>query len=274
MVPKNIAIEGMPGAGKTSALLKLIGQLPAEFILLSETNPEPNSDWLNGNLHDQTDVYHQMWIDRMNAVSKATENHDVTFIFDRSYFSNLAFKYALDALLDTHDFDEYLHLFKKDLLHQEFALIIVLDIDPEIGCKRREGLKEIIPFPWNKKIFMKAFRVFYREILPKITSRPIILINTDDMSPCETQNHLNKIFQFFRKNNTPRIACIDNDIAKATLLKFAQNNQLGVDHSEIVDVFGHQTLYFQRHSIQIDNGSPIFFNNQRLNDLIKKLTVR
>lgn len=268
MIAKNIAIEGIPGAGKTTSLLTLIGELPANFILLSETNYEPVSNWQNHSINMQTDTYHQMWTKRMDYVERVSKYNKVVFLFDRSYFSNLAFKYALDYVLGTNDFERYLNLFYKDLQCKKFTLLIVLDVDPEIGYQRRCTLEEITPFPWCEKKFKEAFRTFYLAELPKLTSTPIIFINTDVMTPSEIKNNLKEILKPFKHKNTPRIPFPNKEAITANLLEFSRKYQLGKKHSDLINVFGYPTLYFQRHSIQMVNGTPVFFNNQRFSEIL------
>ena len=52
-----IAIEGMPGAGKSISLIDLISEFSDRCVLFSETNPEPNSKWQDFSASDQGDIF-------------------------------------------------------------------------------------------------------------------------------------------------------------------------------------------------------------------------
>lgn len=86
-----IAIEGMPGAGKSISLIDLF----------SETNPEPNSKWQDFSASDQGDIFHSIWTTRMQLAGTLSEVMPC-LLFDRSYYSNLAYKYASDKYCGTN----------------------------------------------------------------------------------------------------------------------------------------------------------------------------
>lgn len=263
----NIAIEGMPGGGKTSSLISLISELPGDFVLFSETNPEANSDWKHLTVNTQGGVYHKLWVDRMDCVEKLSRNKDLVFLFDRSYFSNLAFKYALDALSNDGFFSDYFEIFRKDLEEKKFDLIIILNVDPRTSLNRRRTVDEV-PYPWSEKRFLEAFQEFYIEKLPKITSSPIVLINTDNLSQAETKLKIKEQLNLFSDTRNTKKYSYENQIERL-FLEFAEQNQLGEGHSEVVEVFACPTMYFLQHSIQFVNGEIIFFNNKRLIEIVK-----
>ena len=87
-----IALEGMPGAGKTTSLLSSVKFLNNTSILLPETNPEPDVHY-----EDLTDYFANIELERMNILS--SENAlQYNFILDRCYISNLAYIYATENL--------------------------------------------------------------------------------------------------------------------------------------------------------------------------------
>ena len=266
----NIAIEGMPGAGKTTSLIQIIEELSEEFILLSETNPEPNHTWQEEDLQDQTQVYHQIWLDRMTTVEQFHKKSNFIFLFDRSYFSNLAFKHAFDFLQNSDFYSGYYRQFEKELKEKEFSLIIVLDVDPDIGYQRRLSVGDPIPFPWSEQKFLKGLRTFYLEELGRITKTPIIYINTDTFTPSETKAKLLQVIvqQTHFDGNARKI--LNDPQAENLLLKYGKEHHLGQKHSALINVFGYPTLYFLKHSLQFVDGEPLFFNNKRLKEIASK----
>lgn len=266
------AVEGMPGAGKTTSLIEIISELSEEFILFSETNPEPNAKWQDDEIEDQTNRYHQIWFDRMTSVDLLAQKSKSIFLFDRTYFSNLAFKYALDDLSGGHSYFSYLDLYERDLKEKKFSLIIILDVHPTIGYQRRLSLGNPIPFPWSEKQFLSCFRKFYLEELPKITSTPLIYIKTDSLSSSEVKTKILEILTSYTSCQERTQISLNNSEAEELLLNFGKEHQLGNKHSKLVNVFGCPTLYFSQHSIQIVDGKPVFINNKRLREVQEKIT--
>lgn len=264
-----IAIEGMPGAGKTTTLLDLIDEFQGQCMLLSETNPEPNATWENYSSNAQGDIYHQLWVTRMSLADKLSSQTSCV-LFDRSYFSNLAFKFAYDQFNGTTLYADYMELFNNDLRDKAFSLIIVLDISPEAGLLRRERIKDEILHPWTEVAFLKSLRCFYHKELEKLTETQVITICTDNLSPIDLKervsDEIQKIIGPVKKSTAIRFA----PESKSQILKFAKEQNLGEVHSEIVNVLGCPTIYFRRHSVLNHDGQTGYFNNQQLMTLINE----
>ena len=62
---KVIAVEGMPGAGKTSVLFDIAEELEGTCVLLSEMNLEPNSSWKKLSSKEQSHIFHNLWVDEV-----------------------------------------------------------------------------------------------------------------------------------------------------------------------------------------------------------------
>ncbi len=267
-----IAIEGMPGAGKSTSLIDLISEFSDRCILFSETNPEPNSEWQDFSASDQGDIFHKMWTVRM-YLADVLRDKIPCLLFDRSYYSNLAYKYASDRYCGTNFYNEYIEIFNRDLRDKQFSLIILLDVNPEMGLLRRRQLGDIITFPWTEIDFLKEFRKFYTKELIKFATCPIVTINTDDLSPSEVRSRIReeiqKIIGIPLEHHTVEFT---EDI-KNQLLEFAQEKMLGKYHSELINVFGYPTIYFRQHSVQLYDGKPTFLNNQRWKEIIYEITT-
>ncbi len=267
-----IAIEGMPGAGKSTSLLDLISEFSDRCILFSETNPEYNSEWQDFSASDQGDIFHRIWTTRMDLANALSEKVPC-LLFDRSYYSNLAYKYASDRHCGTNFYDEYIKIFNKDLRDRQFSLIILLDVSPEIGLLRRYQLGDIITFPWTEVGFLEEFRRFYLKELIQFATCPIVTINTDNLSSSDVKSIIRKEIQ---KIIGVRLEGYGDEFLKNVknqLLEFAQEKKLGEYHSELINVFGYPTIYFRQHSIQFYNGKPIFLNNQRWKEIINEFTA-
>lgn len=267
-----IAIEGMPGAGKSTSLLDLISEFSDRCILFSETNPEPDSEWQDFSATDQGDIFHKMWATRMYFADNLSGRVQC-LLFDRTYYSNLAYKYASDRYCSTNFYNQYLEIFNKDLRDKQFSLIILLDVNPHIGLLRRHQLGDTITFPWTEIGFLKEFRKFYREELIKFATCPIVTINTDNLSPSEVKSQIREEIQKIIGSPLEHHSVEFSDEVKNQILKFAQEKRLGKHHSELINVFGYPTVYFRQHSIQLYDGRPTFLNNQRWKEIIHEITA-
>lgn len=267
-----IAIEGMPGAGKSTSLLELISEFSDRCILFSETNPEPNSEWQDFSASDQGDIFHRMWTTRMRCADALAERVPC-LLFDRSYYSNLAYKYASDRYCGTNFYSDYIEIFNRDLRDKQFSLIILLDVAPEIGLLRRHQLGDLIAFPWTEIGFLNEFRKFYTQELAKYAKCPIVTINTDNLSPSEVKSRIREELQKILGSPLEHHSVEFSEEIKNQMLEFAQEKMLGKYHSELINVFGHPTMYFRQHSIQFYDGRPAFLNNQRWEEIIHEITT-
>lgn len=271
-----IAIEGIPGGGKTSALIKLITKLSDQnFLLISETNPEPNADWQNDSALQQGDIYHSMWHERMLLVKKLEDRTHKNILFDRSFYSNLAYKYAMDKVYKTNMYSDYVEKYKKDLKYHEFDLIIVLDTSPEIGLNRRITSGEVVPAPWNNLDFLYALKGFYDQELTKLTQDKVVYITTDNIDMDKIQQTIASL----ATNHSCPADSLDKlessypgkENAILLLEEFARKSNLGTLRSELIYIHGIPTIYYSKHSIQLVDGKAVFFNNKQLKDIINSL---
>ncbi len=273
--PENIIIgfEGMPGAGKTSTLFELIKLYP-NCILLSETNPEPGMDWDMYSHKQKSHYFHTVWTERMAVITKVDIAQRI-FLLDRTFYSNLAFKYAFDSLTGSTDYKEYLEYYHKDLSKYAMNLVFVLDAEPSIGLNRRKKIDNTTPFPWNEPKFLQAFRDFYLHELKKIANAKLIYINTDKLSSVELQekiqNVLKQSFNLVAEDHLQRLDDLDN---LQTAVNFACELNIEGPSSSVINVLGMPTIYFQRHSIQVIDTKPVLFNNQQLKYLLNSSQVK
>lgn len=267
-----IAVEGMPGAGKSTSLLDLISEFSDRCVLFSETNPEPNSEWQDFSASDQGDIFHKIWTTRMHLADALSEKVPC-LLFDRSYYSNLAYKYASDKYCGTHFYDEYIEIFNKDLRDKQFSIIILLDVSPEIGLSRRYQLGDTISFPWTEVDFLKEFQNFYAKELNKFAICPTVTINTDNLSPSEVKSRIREEIQKIIGIPLEHSKHEFSEGIKNQLIEFGKEKMLGKCHSELINVFGYPTIYFRQHSIQLYNGKPLFLNNKRWMEIIHDITT-
>lgn len=265
---KIIVFEGMPGAGKTTILSSMAEDYEGACILLSEMNLEPHSPETMFPLREQKNIFHQLWVERMHLL-RVCKHLGLCFLLDRSYFSNLAFMYALNRINNTFYYEKYKKSFEKLFLTNELDLIVVLEVLPEIGLKRRQLRGDNIPWPWSNLAFLEAMREFYKEELPKIFQQKIKYINTgkeinevkkDIKKEIEKLIKKEEFFIFpYKTPEKKQIKFLDG---------FAIHNKLGKANTRLINVLGLPTLYFLKHSVQLDQNQPVFFNNAQLHNIL------
>jgi thymidylate kinase len=99
------------------------------------------------------------------ALLKTVKDSSLCFLSDRTYFSNFAFTYALDALQGTAYYHNQVQLFINNLLDIPFHKLFVFDIHPEIGQQRRHLRRDQIPWPWSEEKFLTTLYQFYKKEL-------------------------------------------------------------------------------------------------------------
>ena len=166
-------------------------------------------------------------------------------------------------------------------INNDFAKIVVLDLDPKVAIARREKVGESNPWPWIKRSpwpwdqldFLKFFREFYIKELPKLTKSEIIYIDTNKMSKKELSYKLDGLLCSFAPRSLQKVAK-DATTAdqKKILVKYFEDNKIGYYHSEPILIQGYPSIVSERHVLQLDeNGIIVFLNNERLIELAKKL---
>lgn len=290
-----IALEGMPGAGKTSTLFRLISDLNNVCVVLSELNPTPSIlSWKKLSTKDQGQKFHHWWASRMKIMQRLSP-HVKCFLLDRTYFTNLAYAYAFDKFLDKRRYGaevqdkkryikeasdgkrykEHKALFEKDFKNEYFDLLIILDVSPKNGLIRRNKINDKIPWPWFEEIFLSFLREFYHLELPKFFNGEILYIDTDQLSLNETIQRINDKLKSILKVQINKKQINKYDLnAEKIINKFAEDNNLGIFKSAMVNVFEYPTIYFRKHSVQLVDGKPIFFNNNRLEFIADNLNNR
>lgn len=270
--PIKIAVEGMPGAGKTSSLLRLVQDLGDQYIMLPEINFSVSSVYHSSNLKDQWRSYHHLWYSRLNIINKYYNNKYV-FLMDRSYFSNLAFTFAMDRILGTDEYSKQYEAITINFSEKEFDLLILLDTLPEQGIRRKIRNNDILKWPYYSSDFLNYMHKFYKEELKCFNIPNLIKIEISALSQLDLLKIIkSKILQNAplakRKINSNKIV---NKKQMSILLSFGKKHHLGSPYADPFFVLGYITFYFRCYCIQLDNNIPKFFDNNRLAHLGKLL---
>ncbi len=288
-----IAIEGMPGAGKTSIIFALLNKSSNQCLVLPSLHPVPGKPLPKSSATILSQRFHDWWVSRMKSVEKLSP-YTKCVIFHRVYFTNLAYSYAYDNFLenkkylaDVHNKERYKKakngkklyllqkkLYERDLKDKKLDLIIVMDVSPELGLKRLHSLRSDSSWPWSEEIFLGFLKEFYSKELPILFKGKIIYINTDPLSLTETLEKVEKIIhEAACFEDSSKQSHINDPRIENSLIEFAAQYDLGTVRSPLINVFGYPTLYFRQHAVQMVNNTPQFFSVDRLNAIANNITV-
>lgn len=174
---KIIAIEGMPGAGKTSFVNNLNKQKLATVRELNLKIPK--------NIKDSFEIqkiYLLSEKDKYKEISKLFKKNK-EIILDRSFISTMAYSFAdCKTRGDMSEFEKILKLF-HDIRHEILlpTNLIVLDCSIEESIRRRDKFRNIVEYKnWFDRGFLLNFKGFYYNELPKIIKIKPKFIDTSD----------------------------------------------------------------------------------------------
>lgn len=264
---KKIAIEGMPGSGKTSCVISLAQLLGENCLLLPEINLEKDeSKYIKTN---EWHIYHQLWLERIKIINNNISNEQCC-LFDRTYLSTLAYTYALGVpSLNDIQYQEVVNAIEKDFSKNEFDLIIVLYTSPAVGLNRRRLNSDEPPRPWSDIDFLNKLQTFYTEKLPGLVTSELIFIETDKLTLAEVKLAiLEEVLKAINIRILPTKPI--NPTEREILNKFASEKQLGPSYHDGLYVLGYPTLYFRQYCVQLEGNIVCYFNNERLKLILSR----
>ena len=258
-----IAFEGMPGAGKTSSVVKLIDLFGSSALLL----PEVNFLSLPENSKDHWNPYLTEWIKRVQAVNSVELGGFFSILMDRSYYSDLAFTYAANSEQYNLIKSQYL----KKLPDQFFDIIVVLDVAPEKGLARRIANRDFPPYPWSSVKFLKKFRDFYKRELSQLYMGKIVEINTDSVTSEVLLSEIVRVIDPYipiALHEKKIKLCREEE--EKLILDFAdQIGGLGKPYSKAFYMMGLPTVFFRQFALQLDEDKkPVILDSSQLNKIL------
>ena len=190
-VEKIIALEGMPGAGKTTFInqytdkenIIFVPQLQIEENILNKNNLETSKQFL---------FAEQKKTEQILALGKEYSE----IVIDRTFFTTLACCYARSRMNDTPE--EYTSLLRvyEGIKHTIIfpTHVIFLDASIEESIKRRLSYSEDIRYKnWFDPMFLVYLKEFYttelKEFFPEVLSH----IDTTDLKVDDVANKINKV---------------------------------------------------------------------------------
>jgi thymidylate kinase len=260
-----IGFEGMPGAGKTSSLVSLAREMGEGGLFLPEINIEEDS--FSDQHEDAWKIYHHLWKERLSTLEAA--KCELLVFMDRTYFSNLAFTYAVYDRKYSDEYEMQKKMIKEDFQNSSFDLIFFFDISPELGLQRRNKQGDFPDYPWSNLSFLKKLRGFYHKELPKLYHGEIIYLSTETLNPEQLFKLIDaEITKRFKGKLTKSQVQYNNNEEEALLLDYAKLKNLGAPYSRGFYVRGFPSIYFRQFAIQLEGQNVFILNNSRLRQIL------
>lgn len=188
---KIIALEGMPGAGKTTFInqytnnenIIFVPQLQIEEKILSKDNVETSKQFL---------FAEQKKTEQILALGKQYSE----IVIDRTFFTTLAYCYARSKVNNTQE--EYISLLRvyEGIKHTIIfpTHVIFLDVSIEESIKRRLSYSEDIRYKnWFDPVFLGYLKEFYNTELKKFFPEVLSHIDTNDLKVEDVANKINEV---------------------------------------------------------------------------------
>lgn len=188
---KIIALEGMPGAGKTTFInqyvdnenIIFVPQLQIEENILNKDNMETSKQFL---------FAEQKKTEQLQALGKQYSE----IVIDRTFFTTLAYCYARSKVNNTPE--EYISLLRvyEGIKHTIIfpTHVVFLDVSIRESIKRRLAYSEDIRYKnWFDPVFLGYLKEFYTTELKKFFPEVLLRIATTDLKINNVANEINKI---------------------------------------------------------------------------------
>lgn len=187
-----IAFEGMPGAGKTTAIKNLVKILGKRAIVLPQINlPISWSDGLQTSKR-----YLDAEIRKATAIRELS-NRCQYLLIDRTFLTTLAYAYARSRQNDNpvpyRKVVQYFRNLDKKHHFPRPTKIVLFFLKTRKSLERRARYTTVKAFKrWFSPEFLKYFAAFYQRHYTKFEMPPPIIIDTTNMAPNEIITELRK----------------------------------------------------------------------------------
>ena len=191
-VDKIIALEGMPGAGKTTFTEKYLDLNKRVFV--PQLHIKDKKILLKNNL-DTSKEFLMAERNKTRLIGKLGKNYP-EIVVDRTFITTLAYCYARSKINNTPE--EYIRLIDfYEKIKNEITFpthIIYMDVSIKKSLERRSIHSGKEKYQnWFNPLFLKHFRNFYKTELEKILPIKPIPVDTSDLISEGTGEKINKI---------------------------------------------------------------------------------
>lgn len=192
LVNKIIALEGMPGAGKTTFIKNYLDH--REKVFLPQLQIE-NKQILHKNNLETSRQFLITEKNKTNLINKIGENHS-EIIMDRTFITTLAYCYARSKMNDTpKEYEKLLDFYMKTKNKITFPThVVYIDVSIEKSLKRRQAHSKDEKYQnWFNPTFLNYFKDFYKMELKKFLPVTLSYIDTSNLTLREATKRINKI---------------------------------------------------------------------------------
>jgi len=194
--PVLAAIDGPPGAGKTSLIARLVTTYADDVVWFTEPNARL-AGGLDAPVHTSS-AAHSLWFLR-HEQDKALRVREISsdpctrlLLADRNHLGALAYCYATqadDALPFEKARNFYLERIAPDLSAQLHTIVLL--VSPTTSLRRRGGEAELPRWQqWFAPDLLERLRTFYTTLAPDLCPNPPLTIDTDTLTPDQVYEHV------------------------------------------------------------------------------------
>jgi thymidylate kinase len=192
LVNKIIALEGMPGAGKTTFIKNYLNH--KEKVFLPQLQIE-NKRILHKNNLETSKQFLIAEKNKANLINKLGKNHS-EIIMDRTFITTLAYCYARSKMNNTpKEYKKLLNFYMKIKHKITFPThVVYMDVSIEKSLKRRQSYSKNEKYQnWFNPTFLNYFKDFYKMELKKFLPVTLSYIDTSNLTLKEATKKINKI---------------------------------------------------------------------------------
>lgn len=199
-----IFLEGLPGAGKSSAL-EIIA---AEGIpVMRELGLMLGLDAFPGNGSSVSEI---LAIDDWFINQEAERMQREDSVFDRSYFSHLTYAYGYGRYMGLHSLEPTVKKYEQAITMGKLTVpdaVVYIDIEPELSIERQHkrasmGVPLLDDF-WMDKFFLQDLRDSYAELFNACTGIDVLVQNGENESDVIAHN-ITAFYDSLNASTTPQ----------------------------------------------------------------------
>jgi len=189
-----IAVEGMPGAGKTAVINSIIND-----SLLDNCTALPEVYLGNLSNLSGSKSYLDVEIDKKNLIIDLKNKYE-NILLDRTFLSSVAYSYVTSKvngnIKDHKDLIKYFEYLDNKHQFLRPTHLFYLDVAVSESIKRRKTFAIIDEFHnWFDPEFLKYFSEFYRQNINRFGMPECVFIDTTNLKKEEVINIIISVFK-------------------------------------------------------------------------------
>lgn len=247
-----VALEGVPGSGKTAVMVELARRLGTGCLGVPELNPPLDGTTRVAGSGDRWAWYHAAWL-RRQPLLRSLGQFD-TVLVDRSHLSTVACSYARMCALGGREYPAARAAAIEAFGEATWDFMVILWTEPEAGLARRRRAGQHVPWPWAQARFLRALSEFYECEIQALHRAPVVHVDTTATELSEVVDLLEAVVRDRTGLHATAPAGPNCEAVDRRLLAAGAELGLGPPYGSGFLVAGYPTRYFRQHALQLRDG--------------------